>query len=212
MEIGGNSRAHHGCAFISVTVVLFTASVCLAQNPRSVLGLTVATAVPLTDVDVDEILKGVNGRYRCGPTFRRRGSVSALPPALVPIGGAVNQDEEMEALDRHPANVKVVPLIEVCKIPNPVKPPGYKFDPNKAGDYISLVGEWRGCHWDSRRSIIVVPSANLNEGIFRWAHELGHALGLPHRDEPRALMNSVPGVENTEFSPEECATLKKVRN
>src|SRR5438270_160211 len=51
------------------------------------------------------------------------------------------------------------------------------------------LGSIRRCCAPGRNMVLKVSGSN--RGIV-WAHEFGHATGLQHRSEPKALMTSVP--------------------
>jgi len=102
----------------------------------------------------------------------------------------------------------------------------YSIDPQPAASPLGSGGiegfAWDGSRWVASRSEITVQAAALRRwerslgsaDIHAWVirHELAHALGLGHREEPGHLMapQFTPGLSPTRFHAEDLADLNSV--
>jgi len=104
---------------------------------------------------------------KCNVTFKLDGPVRTF--ALPSTPKAIQNEDQLEAVHRESADVKIVESINFCK------------------KYSSK--GFIGCSWrrDGPKTMIVTPSLGIAHIL--WAHEFGHTAGLQHRvDDPAALM------------------------
>jgi hypothetical protein len=192
-------------------VRIIVAIVCFAQllwvEPASAqqvhsLKVSVHKDVPqLTKDQVDEALLRASELLKepgnqCNVTLERNGPVETFESAPKNIGSL----DDLEAVHRVPADVKIVESIHFCM---------GRYD--KKG--------WWGCSWRPEglpKTVIVVrglqpgPVVGRDTRYLLWAHEFGHTKGLHHRiDDKRALMTPCAiGTLTRRITNDECTCLK----
>ena len=125
--------------------------------------------------------------HGCPVTFKLDGSVRTFSSAGTPNN--VVSIEDIKKVHSEPTDVKIVKEIHCCV--------GRK---NRPG------GTFEGCSWPpekgSRSIILTEKGATLGN---RWAHELGHRMGLEHRGDGHDLMTGT-GLTSAavQISPEQC--------
>jgi hypothetical protein len=158
---------------------------------------------PLTKDQLDEALDRASKLLKeagnqCNVTLKRNGPVETFDFDSAPKN--IRNLEDLEAVHRVPADVKIVESIHFCM---------GRYD--KEG--------WWGCSWRPEglpKTVIVVrgmrpgPVVGRDTRYLIWAHEFGHTKGLHHRvDDERALMTPCAiGTLTRRITNDECSCLK----
>jgi hypothetical protein len=139
----------------------------------------------LTEKIVNGILerasKLLTVRNQCGVTFKLNGPITSFAPGTPNI---ISSEDDLEAVHREAADVKVVSTITFCK---------------KDGTFI-------GCAW--RRygpKTVIVTQRLLAVRHILWTHEFGHTTGLQHRADKGVLMTPCDlALSNVVINQDEC--------
>ena len=104
---------------------------------------------------------------------------------------SIDSRQELEQVFNLPGNYKVVDDVNFC---------GYALAPMAVG----CSGPW------SFPSMAVERILAVREGVL-WAHEYGHAKGLPHRPDTDtdALMHPIIEVPHAKISAPECEAFRR---
>lgn len=178
------------------------------QQPFS-LTVGIHTAVdPDYKNKIDKILEAASKVLeQCNVTIERKGDFGSFGS---PNGnGEITGPGERDAVHRENFDIKVVKSIGFCR---------------GAATGLGGLGGIFGCSWDPlpnklpetpQRKSIIVAETKTNELAIEfagkvWAHEFGHFKGLPHRDEPNALMVTceVGEPQNKEINSAECSCVR----
>ena len=165
-----------------------------AQNslPRVTHPLTVSKheSINLTEAQVRDILerasKLLEEDLRCNVGFRLDGSIGTFATSTPKI---INNADDLEAVHRESAHVKVVEQIKFCK------------------QRAARGQPFLGCAWrpGGRPKTMIVTKVESNLSDIVWAHEFGHTTGLQHRVGTDVLMTPCQLYYNTiEIKPAEC--------
>jgi hypothetical protein len=153
-------------------------------------------SINLSPEQVRDILQRMKDVLRgCDVTFKLVGGVDPFASADTPL--TISNKNDLEAVHREPADVKVVKAIDFCKRASVAE------------------RQFIGCSWRPRgrpKTMIVTQVEPENLRPILWAHEFGHTRGLPHRRRPEALM--APGNllgDNVEVTTRECSCFRKDR-
>ena len=159
---------------------------------------------PLTREQVEEILERASSLLQkkseetnatdnvpCDVTFKLDGPIGTFETSAPKD---INDADDLEAVQREPADVKVVDKINFCM-----------------GRHDSFIG----CSWRPEgrlpKTMIIARSVVVDLRHFLWAHEFGHTTGLQHRvDDPMALMTPCDmELSNGHISKNECSCFLK---
>ena len=174
-----------------------------AQQAYS-LKVSIHKDVPqLTNDQIDEALDRASKLLKepgnkCNVTLKRNGPVEIFNFDSAPK--KITNLDELEAVHRVPADVKIVESIHFCM-----------------GRYDKR--SWWGCSWRPPglpKTVIVVrgmrpgPVVGRDSRYLLWAHEFGHTKGLHHRlDDKRALMTPCDIEPTTRrITNDECTCFK----
>jgi hypothetical protein len=128
----------------------------------------------------------------CDVAFKLVGEVEPFASRDTPH--TISDKDDLEAVHREPADVKIVKAIDFCKRDS-------AFD-----------GEFTGCAWrpKPRPKTMIVTQVEPRLRPFLWAHEFGHTRGLPHRRDPEALMTPCRLFgDNRQVTTRECSCFRK---
>jgi hypothetical protein len=179
-----------------------------AQPPPFSLTVGIHTAVdPNYKNKIDKILEAASKVLeQCNVTIARKGDFGAFESPN--RNGEIAGPPERDAVHRENFDIKVVKSIGFCRVETGLGGMGLF-----------------GCAWDplpnkvpetpQRKSIIVAETrvdelAHIEFAGKVWAHEFGHFKGLPHRDEPNALMVTceVGEPQNKQINSQECRCVR----
>jgi len=120
-------------------------------------------------------------RSKCGVTFKLNGPIKSFAPGTPNI---ISTEDQLEAVHREAADVKVVSTITFCK---------------KDSTFI-------GCAWRRHGpKTIIVTQRLLAVRHILWTHEFGHTTGLQHRADVGVLMTPCDlALSNVEINQDEC--------
>jgi hypothetical protein len=165
-----------------------------AAQAEHLLKIHVHKDVPaLTKAQVDQILQQASKVLQnaaCNVTFKLDGAIEKFTTSAPKD---INTADDLEAVHREPADVKVINSINYC---------------------IGQSGSFIGCSWRPEgvlpKTMIVIRRALLVRPIL-WAHEFGHTTGLPHRvDDEMALMSPCDlQLFNIHVTPDECECFRR---
>jgi len=128
----------------------------------------------------------------CGVAFKLVGEVEPFASRHTPH--TISDKDDLEAVHREPADVKVVKAIDFCKRDSVFE------------------GEFIGCSWRPKRRPKTMIVTQVEAGLrpILWAHEFGHTRGLPHRRNPEALMTPCTLFgDNDQLTSHECSCFRK---
>jgi hypothetical protein len=145
----------------------------------------------LAQNDVEQVLKLASDLLQqspnnCGVGFKLNGPITTFTSAPA----VINTADDLEAVHRVPADVKVVQGINFCV----------------QGHQTGLVG----CSWrpKNRPKTVIVTTQMLGFGIepVLLAHEFGHTTGLLHRNDEREALMTPCGLDafNRHINQDEC--------
>ncbi len=146
----------------------------------------------LSNADADRILSDMTtvlrtndgpGDVACNVKFRRKGGVEPFTTG----DGSIDSQAEFDAVLALPGHVKVIRRFNWCG---------------------ALIPNIISCERPSLKSFLVIRHPPNSEGIF-WAHLYGHTKGLPHRNDPNAVMNPVIGPNSRRVNSSECAAFRQ---
>lgn len=160
-----------------------THSMQISQHTTSTPALTDARADAIA-ADMTLILQ-VNdgpGDVDCRVRFERDGNVGVFTNGT----GIINDSNAFSVVINLPGMVKVVNQINWCG---------------------ALAPNIIGCAPTPGNSFAVVRSGLLFEGVL-WTHEFGHNRGLPHRNDPTAVMNPIILTTARRVNAAECAAFQ----
>jgi len=123
------------------------------------------------------------GDVACNVKFRRKGGVEPFTTG----DGSIDSQAEFDAVLALPGHVKVIRRFNWCG---------------------ALMPNIISCERPSLKSFLVIRHPPNLEGIF-WAHLYGHTKGLPHRNDPNAVMNPVIGPNSRRVNSSECAAFRQ---
>ena len=130
----------------------------------------------------------------CDVAFKLVGEVEPFASGRTPH--TISDQDDLEAVHREPADVKVVKAIDFCKRES------------------IFEGEFIGCSWRPRGRPKTMIVTQVEPGLrpILWAHEFGHTRGLPHRRNPEALMTPCTLFgDNLQVTTRECSCFRKNR-
>lgn len=161
-----------------LVIAIICADIALAQSATQLVTIRRHSTVALTNDRADQILKDASDALQvdddgaasddiaCNVTLKRTMDVR---PFATTAPSSVSSKADFDAVSAEDSFAKIVDSITYCG--------------GKSGSFA-------GCTTTPGRNMVLKVSGN-NRGIV-WAHEFGHATGLQHRPEPKALMTSVP--------------------
>jgi hypothetical protein len=150
------------------------------------------TSADIGEVRADQILTDATvllrawdgpGDATCAVTLARQGSVVVFDAG----DGSIDSEADLDEVLATPGQVKVVQSINWCN---------------------GIVPDIKGCTRLGGKGIVVTRAALHQEGVI-WAHELGHAKGLLHRETSGALMRGKVGTLHRRVDDGECDKLRK---
>jgi hypothetical protein len=128
----------------------------------------------------------------CDVTFKLVGEVEPFASRHTPH--TISDKNDLEAVHREPADVKIVKAIDFCKRDSVFE------------------SEFIGCSWRprGRPKTMIVTQVEPRLRPILWAHEFGHTRGLPHRRNPEALMSPCTLFgDNVQITTRECSCFRK---
>jgi hypothetical protein len=130
----------------------------------------------------------------CDVTFKLVGEVEPFASRHTPH--TISDKNDLEAVHREPADVKIVKAIDFCKRDSVFE------------------SEFIGCSWRPRGRLktMIVTHTQVEPRLrhILWAHEFGHTRGLPHRRNPEALMTPCTLFgDNVQITTRECSCFRK---
>lgn len=144
----------------------------------------------LKDSDVSKILREASKVLaKCKVALKLKGPVGTFDSPDPPV---IKDAATRDAVHKVNFDVKIVP---------------------NALDFCRVEAMQEGCAWDPppnmppdkerpRYKSIIVADMPMQDAGKIWAHEFGHMTGLPHRNDPNALMAC--SVENAGINKDEC--------
>jgi hypothetical protein len=160
----------------------------MAQKEHTLTVSIHADLLPkLTQTAVEKALAGASAllnppKNQCDVTFKLRGPIKPFAPGTPK---KISNEDDLEAVHREDADVKVVEKIAFCM--------------GRPGTFI-------GCAWrrNGPKTMIVALQPASRRHIV-WAHEFGHVAGLQHRADPGALRTPCDiFFDHVKITPEEC--------
>lgn len=172
-----------------------------AQHPTTIshpLQVGRHSSVSLAENTADTIIGGMASILgQCNSNAHRQGAVSVVstPPTInsssdmsAACGSSIlEQDGGYEPLGA-PRKVRVVNAINWCG---------------------TISAGIIGCAYTPGTCMVVVRFSPDQEAQL-WAHEFGHSKGLPHRDDPDALMRPFIGASHRNLTKSECGRIRQL--
>ena len=165
-----------------------------AENTPIVYELDISVHEEVKPLDPDQVKRVLESAslmlQHCNVKFELRsiGAFGSSAPKQV------KDADSLEAVHSVTAHVKVVQSLTFCR-------PGNNNDN-------SVIN---GCAWrDNGLSRTVILRRGAIDMAALWAHEFGHTMGLPHRNDTSALMFCRPGhMSGTKVTADECKCFRE---